>query len=725
MAKMTRYKAPTVRIDQVRNIDFAGLRESTRQAQVIGEQIGQMQNFLEQRIQEKQQYEASQIVGEQGSKAATDIKAKGGPDTYLEKQVYEQGMRVLSTEVENKALAEMSTLLIEAEAQKLSPLQLRQKMDDVRDGFAASLSDVDGGTAAMLRAKLNGQAEQSLIKYNGIYQKFQDDRKKIDSDLGLQERMNMMRDAASLPVDPALRQAAVNAHIADIRAFMEDRPNQHTGRQVANVLKEIQVKAKEEEIFADFSRLESTEKKLDFIKKLRDNPPKILEREDAFTLATKLKTALANEKSLYSGEVTALKAEMADLKEIMSNGGMPKEVDIQAMQQRIDLLPPDIGGQVKEDFAIFKQVKNNVDAMREMNPAQLERYVGQIQEFRPDNQAKAQVLKQAQSLLSKMKSAINKDPLSWYQQSGSGKLNNIEFNGPTILAAMAGDMNARQEIQLGAKARINDAFKVKEKYNSKLRFLTDIETDGIVNQMEQLSAKEKVLMLGTIEMMFGQNAKTVFQQIAEKEPELGYIGGLSTAGGLDNATIALKGKERLDLKEVMPWSDVDAQNAWFVKTAGAWPENQAASKNASFTVAKAIYAELANKKGITTWDKNLWVESMNRSVGYDPRNKTGGYQSINGFQTIIPIGVGDDQVSDMLDNMTRGKLFKMTGLEFSEKSVKSLNDNGNIRLMPTSDGVYVPFITNGNGDMVPFKTVEGELMELNVYKWLEVSLDKD
>lgn len=723
MAKMTRYKAPTVRIDQVRNVDFAGLRESARQAQVIGDQIGQMQNFLEQRIQEKQQYEASQIVGEQGSKAATDIKAKGGPSTYLEKQVYEQGMRVLSTEVENKALAEMSTLLIEAEAQKLSPLQLRQQMDDIRDGFAASLSDVDGGTAAMLRAKLDGQAEQSLIKYNGIWQKFQDDRKKIDSDLGLQERMNMMRDAASLPVEPGLRQAAVNAHIADIRAFMEDRPNQYTGTQIANTLKEIQVTAKEEEIFADFSRLASTEKKLDFIKKLRDNPPKILEREDAFTLATKLKTALANEKSLYSGEVTALKAEMSDLKEIMSNGGMPKDVDIQAMQQRIDLLPSDIGGQVREDFAIFKQVKNNVDAMRAMNPAQLERYIGEIQEFKPDNQAKAQVLKQGQSLLSKMTSAIKKDPLSWHQQTG-GKLNNIDLNPTAILAATAGDMKARQELQLGAKARINDAFKVQEKYGSKLRFLTDIETDGIVNQIEQLPAKEKVLMLGAIEMMFGQNAKTVFQQIAEKEPELGYIGGLSTAGGLDNATIALKGKERLDLKEVIPWSDVDAQTAWFRKTAAAWPENQAASKAASFTVAKAIYAELANKKGITAWDSSLWVESMNRSVGYDPRNQTGGYQSINGFQTIIPIGVTKDQVDAMLDNMTFDKLVKMTGLGFSEKSIRSLG-NKNVRLEAVADGLYVPFIENGNGDKVPFKTQTGQLMELNVFKWLEVSLDKD
>ena len=166
MAVLPRYQRIGINDRQPQQIDFANKREESRLGATISQQLDRMSSFAFEKAGELAVTRGEERVREEGAiptlKAITEA---GGPTNIEERSAVSAANRIAVIEIESLAKQDMQNLSRDADRNNMSMSAFNESMSSIRDGYSASMADVDPVAAGVLSARL---ADSSLT-YEGRY----------------------------------------------------------------------------------------------------------------------------------------------------------------------------------------------------------------------------------------------------------------------------------------------------------------------------------------------------------------------------------------------------------------------------------------------------------------------------------------------------------------------------------------------------------------------------
>ena len=167
MARLPRYQKLGVRDRQPQRISYAGFSEQARAGQAMSQAFGQMSDFLYKRAQTEAVTAGLEQVREQGAQPLLEqMRAQGGPKGLQQKTAYEAANRIAVAEIRTEAELEITKILDQGQANKLSYSAIQAQLKDVSDGFPAALSDIDPVSAGLLRTQLQEATGKAELRYS-------------------------------------------------------------------------------------------------------------------------------------------------------------------------------------------------------------------------------------------------------------------------------------------------------------------------------------------------------------------------------------------------------------------------------------------------------------------------------------------------------------------------------------------------------------------------------
>ena len=170
MARLPRYQPLGVRPAAPAQLDRADVRETARMVDTVQQNIGRMSDFIYRRQVEQAERRGQQAVEEQGARPIlARIEEAGGPTTISERAAYATANRVAAAEIQMEADQEIARVLDEAQ-RNLTPFsEVQARLQDITDGFSATLSTMDPEAAGLLRTRLQGDTGRANTRYASWY----------------------------------------------------------------------------------------------------------------------------------------------------------------------------------------------------------------------------------------------------------------------------------------------------------------------------------------------------------------------------------------------------------------------------------------------------------------------------------------------------------------------------------------------------------------------------
>ena len=166
MAVLPRYQRIGISDRQPQQIDFANKREESRLGATISQQLDRMSSFAFEKAGELAVTRGEERVREEGAiPTLRAITEAGGPTNIEERSAVSAANRIAVIEIESLAKQDMQNLSRDADRNNMSMSAFNESMSSIRDGYAASMADVDPVAAGVLSARL---ADSSLT-YEGRY----------------------------------------------------------------------------------------------------------------------------------------------------------------------------------------------------------------------------------------------------------------------------------------------------------------------------------------------------------------------------------------------------------------------------------------------------------------------------------------------------------------------------------------------------------------------------
>ncbi len=155
------------------NIDQAGLREQVRGARSLSENAERVQNFAFKEAEKRAKVRGARA----GSEDPSGTLARFGgerPEYGFEAQAaFDAAVGLASVEIETQARLAMRETLFKYQKNKGDPQDLSQELDDIREGFASSVDDLDPLSAAKIRSKLSSAGQGLFLDYSADFLKEQ------------------------------------------------------------------------------------------------------------------------------------------------------------------------------------------------------------------------------------------------------------------------------------------------------------------------------------------------------------------------------------------------------------------------------------------------------------------------------------------------------------------------------------------------------------------------
>lgn len=728
MAELPRYRRLGIRSAQPGNIDFANFREGERTAQVISQQINKMGDFVFEQQAMKAKQRGREAVEEQGAQAVLgDLNAAGGPRTIGEREAFAVANRVASAELETSARQQMNRIYTEGVNANKPLSQIQAELADVTDGFPAALADFDPETAGVLRARLQGIASQTDIRYSSFAAAQAVKQQQGQALLGVDQRVKDIYATATSSQDAVAREAAVAEGIENLATYMRDLqfPEDQISRQIIGVRKQVVIDG----AITQFQRLPGIEEKQAFLADLQNNVPPELGVEDTSTLINRLNAKINNTLNVYNGEKRNIASDIKDLTKILTEGGEPSEQAVLAIQSRIGGLPPQMQPELQQELQMFTTIKGYTESFRKMSPGLLQNTINDLQggieglgDEGLDTLTETSVVKAGNQLLSTMNTQLKKDPLSFAVQVGQVNFRPL-------------DMTSEEAFSASVAERRATARTVASIYGIEPRYLTNEEAGVLTSELNTGNSVTRLMLLEGIVKNFREDSADVLSEIAKDSPGLAHIGGLMVLGLPETAKDALEGYDLIKggyeakLVKVVKGTgltSIDAQDVFAEITGQSLLYNKDA-RLSGYKVAEAIYSKKAVDAGKTEFDESLWKESVQASFGRTGKdsfygfggNATGGFSEIRGEQVLLPVNVSADQVEDLLDDITIEELVENTGLvNIDPGLIKDINDD--VYPISIGPGTYYLARDTDNGPRL-LGDNDGNPILLNVLEYIEKS----
>lgn len=711
-----RYQRAGLQIADQLRIDPIGIREGARTQQMLAQAMDRVAGFAFQRAEQEYKIEARQagarMVQEQGAQPTLlQLAEQGGPSDLIEREAYEVANRIAAAEVETEGRIALNTLLDEAKTTRMDFETFQARVADIKDGFSASLVNLDPVNAAVIGTRLEGVGATALSNFGQYVNKQSIKDAQGRALLGIASRQRDIY--ATAGSDNELRDELVLDEVAALAEYMRDL--QFSESQISEMQINTLNQAKEEQILYDFENLPTLADKQKFLTDLEENPPREFGIEKTRTLRNKLRADLNNNISLVKNTARDLEREVKDMRTILKNGGNPSLEDLYAIGGQVMQLG-EYGADVRQDYQDLLMLRETTLAFRKMNPGELQRTINEMRQGMPDfggegvdTLMETEIIDTAEGLLRRMNTRLEEDPLSFGAEVGVIEFTPIDFSSPESLVP-------------SIEKRIDDALKVSRTYTTEPRFLTDEESSALVESMRGMDRLQKARFLGVMNEQFGRYTPDVLAELSDKAPDLAHIGGLVSMGNVETVNYALQGQDLLAAGNKAAEFTTSNTDLLFRESVGTALGYQADAMAAGRQVAEQIYTAKAFERGLAEFDEGLWEESIALAFGFNKRTGRGGVQEVRDIPTLLPPELHPEDLMTMLDELDVEKLNQVTGLDVDPFLVEQIQDNEDYSLMVTDMGVYrIVYGEPGTSSFRVMGDKDGNVIELDALQYLGIA----
>ena len=172
MAVLPRYRRLGVEAQAPTRIDFSPMREVAGVGQAISQNVDRMGDFIYREQVRRAEMAGQEAVREQGAIPILQrLSEQGGPGISIaEQSAYEAANLVAVSEIQFEAENQITALLQSATDSNTPFSAVNTQLEDIVDGFSASLGYLNPEAAGLLQARLRNSTTDASRRYASAYQ---------------------------------------------------------------------------------------------------------------------------------------------------------------------------------------------------------------------------------------------------------------------------------------------------------------------------------------------------------------------------------------------------------------------------------------------------------------------------------------------------------------------------------------------------------------------------
>jgi len=662
------------RIAQIPTIRPVAAQEAARSARNLSQAMDRVSRFAFSEAQEQYRREAksegARMVQEMGAvPAIKQIQEQGGPEDLVEETAFEIANRVATVRIGSMAKKAMERLVIDAEQNKTPFEEVQGQINDVVVGYTSALEEYSPDTALEAQLELEGSAATFTNKYAEVYQRQQAEELKAEAIAAFESQRQDLIAAAIEDVPNEVRNENVSRRRSQIEQLLKDAGFDET--KIQDELIKLDREVVESQAMMEFNNLGSIEEKEQYIQDLRNNPIPELGVDGTRILRNKLSSDLGKSVSARNSAISGISERLDSFIAIARAGGEVTEEQLLEVGALVEQYP-EVRAEYQEKAALLQ----NIEAFRSMPPAVLESTINQMRDEGISTEFEAQMVDEAETILSNMETKASRDPISAY----------IEYAGVDAPAAL--QLGSTEEMQKSIKERVEIANEAADFFGVDRKYLTDAEADQLASYVRRLNPTEKAQVALGLSAMPAE----VWSQIADKEE--GVFAAVSAIGDATIAENVFEGQALIRDKLVEMPSTSEQAGVVNDVLGDVYGE---ADRRDIVSAARAYYAATVEDRAF--YDESTFKDALQKI--------TGGVAEINGFKVQLPRDMEEDEFDRLISNFTPKMVERFGGLQgmSNEEGAELIRD---LALQSDGNNVYFPLQAGQtilNNDGQPFRIV--------------------
>ena len=602
------------------------------------------------------------------------------PDTVYGQAAFTAAVDVGSVQIEARAREQIANAYLEAKRNKQDPGEFGTELEAIIDGYSAPLTELDPLTSAKTRLKLQNYARAAYM--DRADDAIKEHQAAVDADaLTLAESTG---DELELMMKKGVANAGnvLEARLSDLRESLVGLGQ--TPKAVEKTIIAIRDRAHLARVRSEFDAALDSGKGASYLERFKADRKR--RKGSAFGIDDKVAEALVNSMEsdiagqvrLAKAEVKALRGEINDQFDVLTKGGIPGTSVIADLSREADRLNDlDTIARVKALEAEAKIVSliDTPDKARAYANLLEAEAVKNSKEPTGNTEEEMDRVARASKLADNFEADAANDPLGFFYRRQGQSAPAINYADPEALRARFAD-----------SAAASRALGVEIKYFTK----QDREQLAQILKPTYQDIEAQAATAQAIAEAAGNNAPLVFGEIAEDRAAhvLAFIGGSRNTvlmGDFFQGRRAIAAGAGL-----VPDTLIDVRNT-FATVVGAALSEKPDQAGALLEAASTIYA--GRHQGEPDFKEESFTEILNELVGGSGTG--GGFGEINGERAILPPGMTQESLEELIDNLTDEKIAQGSGdygvpiyiTDDGPEIVPSHNFPG-LKLAPYGAGLY-------------------------------------
>jgi len=669
--RLPRYQSTGVAIDPFRPAQMPGveyvpiMRESRNLAESQQRSLDAVIKYAGKigMEQAEEQGRASVDTAEKAKQVLQSTKESGMPRSAFDKAAYDQANELVILQLQNDGRRLVSEKI---QAYKndpnADPIQFIADTAGVRDGLESVVDLVDPKYRGRIAGDLDRMKNVGFLeiseKHNdrvaqqlkattlaGLDQRGQDAIRIMSSGVNGSEAMLFQELQAlkqfaigggfgPVEVERQMQSVAEQAHMARFRREYEKSPNK------AAFLKQVQ---------ADLGRGpigDLYDKEGNPLKQNRVTRGIDVNRMGA--LVNEIEADLRSRDAQFRALRTELKTDVSESLRIITLGQVPSEGVVNEIMGRARSLGLPANDPTMRQVNYLSVLRQNSIGFNKMSPMQLGDWVRDAQSKTTGGASleQAMLIDVAQKSLSHKTSMLEKDPVSYMNQTGFTEVKTLNF------AAAPVDLTKQISERITQSKTFAANMSITPKY-----FSQD-EAGALTTFLQSASPDQQIALLGVMNQGFGKDSRNAMGEISKFAPEFAHAGGLVIAGANKQTVYdSLNGMKQLQAgnKPFEGSGDAMAKKSVIADQLGSAYAFAPKTRSAIISTADNIYTQRAIVAGKTVFDDDMYKQAFQEASGMTVAKNGkpyGGIIEYQGTRIPIPGNVAQDSFKDIIKRAT-------------------------------------------------------------------------
>ena len=638
------------------NIDQAALREQAKGYASMAEGADRVMNFA---FKEGEKRAKARGTAAGAADPTGTLEQFGGqrPVNNFEQQAaFDAAVGLASVEIETQARTAMQQTMLRYQKDKGNSQDLQQELNDIREGYASAVDDLDPLSAAKLNAKLTAAGQSLFLNYSA-------------DDLRAQEKERQAQGVtlyadAKRQADILGRQTGSDEDLATMLAYYTDSAEQLGQTGTPAFARGIETIKNDFHIARVRGAFEKSNDKEKFIEEFRDDLDK----------GTGLARGLfeGDKKTLGNEQLTWMRGDLAAKKRAATEAKQLLKAEISDIQGDVREINKLVGqnfqqGQEKLERLAERAIKTG-DPETIQNVRALQANVATMSHFR---KASPMAMRAAATEFEKQANAdgdVNAYEASRIEmlrkmadaaEAGLNKTADYhnEVNPEAPFAPITPDPRSMQ-----SRVEAADDFAVSMGLQRAQTYLTTGEADFYGDRLADSNTNEQVAIFTQLYAGFGKATPKVMQQIAKSNPIAARIGGMTyVSGDVDFARQTLNGFNAMNPGPGLPRETLEKDTKDIIRAQiatamsgmpGGGPGGERGSMQATAEAA-VIGSRIAGAE-LDVSDPDVVEKLVNQVLGakYVNGEQFGGAANYNGRAVMVPNSV---RANGGLEDLIKGR----------------------------------------------------------------------